>query len=156
MTERIEQIAKKVCTQQNVALYSVETKQAAKGLIIVIYITKISGVTIDECKIVSYKISSILEEEDFISERYFLEVSSPGLERDLKLKKHYVSAIGEKVKITFSYNEKSKTEIGTLKEVLPDSIKMEFDEQTCEIGFSQIKKARTYFDYKKQIGKEWL
>ncbi len=149
MTERIEQIAKKVCTQQNVALYSVETKQAAKGLIIVIYITKISGVTIDECKIVSYKISSILEEEDFISERYFLEVSSPGLERDLKLKKHYVSAIGEKVKITFSYNEKSKTEIGTLKEVLPDSIKMEFDGQTYEIGFSQIKKARTYFDYKK-------
>ncbi len=149
MTERIEQIAKKVCTQQNVALYSVETKRAAKGLIIVIYITKISGVTIDECKIVSYNISSILEEEDFISERYFLEVSSPGLERDLKLKKHYVSAIGEKVKITFSYNAKSKTEIGTLKEVLPDSIKMEFDGQICEIGFSQIKKARTYFDYKK-------
>jgi ribosome maturation factor RimP len=149
MIERIEQIAKEVCTQQNVALYSVETKRAAKGLIIVIYITTISGVTIDECKIVSYEISNILEEEDFISERYFLEVSSPGLERDLKLKKHYVSAIGEKVKITFSYNEKSKTEIGILKEVLPDSIKMEFDGQTCEIRFFQIKKARTYFGYKK-------
>ncbi len=149
MIERIEQIAKEVCTQQNVALYNVETKQAAKGLIIVIYITKVSGVTIDECKIVNYKISNVLEEEDFIAERYFLEVSSPGLERDLKLKKHYVSAIGEKVKITFSYNEKSKTEIVTLKEVLPDSIKMEFGGQTCEIKFFQIKKARTYFDYKK-------
>jgi ribosome maturation factor RimP len=149
MTERIEQIAKKVCTQQNVALYSVETKRAAKGLIIVIYITKVSGVTIDECKIVSYKISNVLEEEDFIAERYFLEVSSPGLERDLKLKKHYMSAIGEKVKITFSYNEKSKTVIGTLTEVLPDSIKMEFEGQICEIRFSQIKKARTYFGYKR-------
>ncbi|MBC8415696.1 MAG: ribosome maturation factor RimP, partial [Candidatus Cloacimonetes bacterium] len=146
---RIEQIAKEICTQQNVALYDVELKRAAKGLIIVIYITKVSGVTIDVCKIVSNKISNILEEEDFIDERYFLEVSSPGLERDLKLKKHYVSAIGEKVKITFSYNEKSKTEIGTLLEVLPDSIKMEFDGQNCEIRFSQIKKARTYFDYKK-------
>lgn len=149
MIGRIEKIAKEICTQQNVALYDVEMKRAAKGLIIVIYITKVSGVTIDVCKIVSYKISNILEEEDFIDERYFLEVSSPGLERDLKLKKHYVSAIGEKVKITFSYNEKSKTEIGTLLEVLPDSIKMEFDGQNCEIRFSQIKKARTYFDYKK-------
>ena len=149
MIGRIEKIAKEICAQQNVALYDVEMKRAAKGLIIVIYITKVSGVTIDVCKIVSYKISNILEEEDFIDERYFLEVSSPGLERDLKLKKHYVSAIGEKVKITFSYNEKSKTEIGILKEVLPDSIKMEFDGQICEIGFSQIKKTRTYFDYKK-------
>jgi ribosome maturation factor RimP len=148
MIGRIEQIAKEICTQQNVALYDVEMKRAAKGLIVVIYITKVSGITIDDCKIVSYKISNILEEEDFIDERYFLEVSSPGLERDLKLKKHYVSAIGEKVKITFSYNEKSKTEIGTLSEVLSDSIKIEFDGQTCEIGFSQIKKAKTYFDYK--------
>ncbi|MCK4311662.1 MAG: ribosome assembly cofactor RimP, partial [Candidatus Cloacimonetes bacterium] len=122
---------------------------AAKGLIIVIYITKVNGVIISECQKVSRTISDFLEEQEFIDKRYFLEVSSPGLERELKLKKHYLSAIGEKVKVTFSQNEKNLTKIGTLKEVLPDIVKIEFNEGIEEIPFLNIKKSKTYFDYKK-------
>ena len=149
MIERIEEIAKDACIQHNVALYDIELKHAAKGLIIVIYITEVSGVTVGECQKVSRTISDFLEEQDFIDKRYFLEVSSPGLERELKLKRHYVSAIGEKVKVTFSRNEKNLTKIGTLKEVLPDIIKIEFNKGIEEIPFLNIKKSKTYFDYKK-------
>lgn len=149
MLERIEKIAKDACLQHNVALYDIELKHAAKGFIIVIYITKVSGVTVGECQKINRTISDILEEQDFIEKRYFLEVSSPGLERELKLKKHYLSAIGEKVKVTFSQNEKNLTKIGTLKEVLKDIIKIESDDGFEEIRFSNIKKSKTYFDYKK-------
>ncbi len=151
MLEKIEKIAKQVCNKNKVALYDIELKHASKGLIIIIYITKINDVTVEECQKVSRAISDILDEQDFGSSKYFLEVSSPGLERDLKLKKHYLGAIGEKVKLTFSNGKKNIKKIGVLKEVLPDVIKMDFVDATAEIPLVNIKKARVYFDYKKDL-----
>ncbi len=138
MLKKLEEIANKVCSQNNVALYDVEIKHASKGKILVFYITKMGGVSIAECRSVSKDISRILEEEDFIDARYFLEVSSPGLERELKFKKHYVSAINEKVKITFLENDKDKnvTKIGILIEVFPEEIKMEIQDELVLISFS--------------------
>ena len=150
MLKKLEEIASKVCSRNNVALYDVEIKHASKGEILVFYITKIDGVSIAECRSVSRDISRILEEEDFIEDRYFLEVSSPGLERELKFKKHYVSAINEKVKITFCENEKNVTKIGILLEVFPEEIKMEIQDELVLISFSDIKKSKTYFDYMKK------
>ena len=150
MLKKLEEIAGKVCSQNNVALYDVKIKHASKGKILVFYITKMDGVSIAECRSVSKDISRILEEEDFINGRYFLEVSSPGLERELKFKKHYVSAINEKVKITYSENEKNITKIGILMEVFPEEIKMQIQDELVLICFSDIKKATTDFDYKKK------
>jgi len=150
MLKKLEEIASKVCSRNNVALYDVEIKHASKGEILVFYITKIDGVSIAECRSVSRDISRILEEEDFIEDRYFLEVSSPGLERELKFKKHYVSAINEKVKITFCENEKNVTKIGILLEVFPEEIKMKIKDELVLISFSDIKKAKTFFDYMKK------
>lgn len=148
--DRLDEIAKDACTQQGVALYDLETKHAAKGLVIVVYITKMGGVSVGNCRSVSRIISVVLEEEDIIEERYYLEVSSPGLERQLKLKKHYVSAIGEQIKITFiNEDEKPVSKVGRLTEVLQEHIVVEFLEETLPIMFKEIKKAKTYFDYKK-------
>ncbi|MDP8269225.1 MAG: ribosome assembly cofactor RimP [Candidatus Tenebribacter davisii] len=149
LKDRIEQLTKEACVDVGVALYDIILKQASKGLIVLIYITKIGGVTIDECKKVSRLISEVLETEDIIKERFFLEISSPGLERLLNQKRHYVSAIGEKVQVTFAENEENVTAIGELKEVLPESIKIEFDDTVKEIQLTDVKKAKTYFDYKK-------
>ncbi|MFO7897377.1 MAG: ribosome assembly cofactor RimP [Candidatus Cloacimonadales bacterium] len=148
--ERLEEITKDACAQHGVALYDLELKHAAKGLVVVVYITKMGGVSVGDCRSVSRSISVVLEEEDLIDERFFLEVSSPGLERQLKLKKHYVSAIGEKIKITFvDEMEKAVTKVGSLKEVMPDHITVEFLEEELPILFKDIKKAKTFFDYKK-------
>jgi ribosome maturation factor RimP len=91
-----------------------------------------------------------LDAEDLIPGRYFLEVSSPGLERELKLKKHYVSAINEKIKLTYSQQDKNVHIRGTLKEVLPKHIKLETLTEELIIPFSDIKKAKTYFELKKK------
>ncbi|MCF7793102.1 MAG: ribosome maturation factor RimP [Candidatus Cloacimonetes bacterium] len=150
MVEKLEKIAKEACSKQGVALYDLELKRASKGLIVLVYITKLDGVNIGDCQIVSREISNRLEIDDFIAERFFLEVSSPGLERELKLKKHYVSAIGEKLKITFQAEDKNKTVIGVLKEVETDYLKLDVKDEMKQITFSDIKKAKTYFDYKKK------
>lgn len=152
MIKRVEEIAQEACSNYGVALYDVEMKTASKGLVVIVYITRVSGVSVEDCRAISKKISAQLDEEDLIEARHYLEVSSPGLERDLKLKKHYKSAINEKVKISFhDDNGKTVNILGYLREVLPDEIVVEIDEETYSIPFSQIKKARTYFDYKKEV-----
>ena len=48
MVERIENIAKEVCSECGVALYDLDLKHVAKGQLVLIYITKVSGVTIGD------------------------------------------------------------------------------------------------------------
>lgn len=76
----------------------------------------------DECAAFSSALGNELETFDLIPERYFLEVSSPGVERPLKLKSHYVSAINEKVAVQFTEGEEKKSIMGTLTEVNQDTI----------------------------------
>ena len=146
--EKLEQIAVRACELRDVSLYDLEVKTASKGLIILVYVTTPNGVTVGNCQKVSKLIANVLEVEDLIEEKYFLEVSSPGIERYLKLKKHYDSAIGELAKITFNTGEENSTVIGKILEILPEVVKMEVDDEEIEISFSSIKKAKTYFEYK--------
>ncbi len=99
---------------------------------------------------VSRAVGAILEEEDIITGtviiwKFLLRV----LSELLSGKKHYVSAIDEKVQISFADGENIITSIGILKEVLPESIKIEFEDSVKEIQLTDVKKAKTYFDYKK-------
>jgi len=149
--KRIEEIAREACENFQVALYDLELKSASKGLLVIIYVTKVTGISVGECQKVSKYIANILEEKDFVSESYFLEVSSPGVERALKQKKHYVNAINELVKITYNTGETNEAVVGILLEVLPDVINVDVDGEMVCIEFTSIKKARTYFDYKTEL-----
>ena len=62
-----------------------------------IFIDKEGGVEIDDCQLVSEKLTTILDEKDPIKDKYFLEVSSPGIERKLTRDFHFDYAMGEKV-----------------------------------------------------------
>jgi ribosome maturation factor RimP len=150
LLEKLEKMATAVCEKTEVALYDLELKRAAKGLILLIYINRLGGVSIENCQKVSRLLSDLLDESELIGEHYFLEVSSPGLERELKLKKHYASAIGEDVKITFSTEDGNKTLIGAIRGLEADVLIVETEDNVVEIRFNDIKKAKTYFDYKKK------
>lgn len=66
-----------------------------------IFIDKPDGVEIDDCHLVSEKLTAVLDEKDPIQDKYFLEVSSPGIDRPLKKDKDFVDAYGSKVDISF-------------------------------------------------------
>ncbi len=142
---QIEEIAKKLCAEMHLALYDFDEKMSGKGRIIVIYLTKIGGVTLDECARFSRALGNELEEFDIIPERYFLEVSSPGLERPLKLKSHWVSAINEKVAVQWTLDEEKKSHMGTLTEVNQDTIVLDDRGTLVEIPLKAISKAKTVF-----------
>ena len=151
MVRRIEEIAKKACSENGLTLYNVETKHTTKGLVLLVFITEVGGVILGDCQRISRIIGDILDQEDFINEKFYLEVSSPGLERELKYKMHYTGAIGEKVKITYKNENSNIYKMGILKEVLPEKINIECGNEIFSINFKDIKKAKTYFDYKRKI-----
>ena len=66
-----------------------------------IFIDKPDGIEIDDCQFVSEKLAEILDEKDPIKEKYYLEVSSPGIDRPLKKDKDIEENYGKKVDIQF-------------------------------------------------------
>jgi ribosome maturation factor RimP len=93
---------------------------------------------------------NVFEQDEREEANYFLEVSSPGLERKLNQKKHYKSAINEQVKVVFQEESSTESVEGTLKEVLPDYI-IVAGKVDKKINFRSIKKASTIFFSKKEI-----
>ncbi len=142
---QIEDIARRICQSKHMALYDIEEKMSGKGRIVTVYLTKIGGVTLDECADFSRALSDELEIFDIIPDRYFLEVSSPGIERPLKLKSHYVSAINEKVAVQWNDGENKRSALGTLLEVDQDSITLDDRGVVHRINFKEITRAKTVF-----------
>ena len=66
-----------------------------------IFIDKPEGVEIDDCQFVSEKLAEVLDDKDPIKDKYYLEVSSPGIDRPLKKDKDYTANYGKKVDIQF-------------------------------------------------------
>ena len=80
-------------------LVGVELTGSGNGTILRVYIDAEKGITVDDCQAVSYQISGLLDVEDPLTNRYTLEVSSPGLDRPLVKPEHFKQFTGELVKI---------------------------------------------------------
>ena len=113
------------------------------------YIDKENGITVDDCEEVSRALSDLLDEEDFISENYILEVSSPGLDRPLKKEKDFARSIGKDVEIRlYKAIDKQKEFTGTLTSYDADSVTITMEdgsERTFEK--SEIALIRLAFDF---------
>ncbi len=142
---KVEDLSKKIAAEMHMAVYDIEEKTTAKGKVIVVFLTKIGGINLDECALFSRRLSEELDQLDFIPERYYLEVSSPGIERPLKLKMHYLSAINELVEIVWDKDQNRITTKGWLQEVNPDNIVIKDNEEIIQIPMSAIHKAWTCF-----------
>jgi ribosome maturation factor RimP len=139
----MKEIVKQIVEDNGFKLYDIEISEENEHKYYRIYIQKEDGssVNLDECAEINRIISPIFDVEEPMSEAYFLEVSSPGIERPLKKLEHYKNSIGEKVKITMTDGSKI---IGKLQDVTDEKINV----KNKIIPFSNIKKARTYFEWK--------
>lgn len=130
-----------------VSLYDTEIVTENGRKIYRVYITSKDGITLDKCEEVTKVISPVLDTEPPIEGSYFLEVSSPGIERKLKKMEHFSSSIGELVKVE---TEEGK-EKGKLIKVDEKNEKIYLRDkkgEVKEISYDDILKARTYFQWK--------
>jgi len=106
-----------------------------------IFIDNEEGISLEDCEKVSKHVSKVLDTENDFSENYFLEVSSPGLDRKIFYNEQYKDYIKDNFKVTFLDKENKKTVKGQLDDVYDVGIKLEIKEEVCEIPFSSIIKA---------------
>ena len=147
VTEIVEELATKILENEDLELVDVEYVKEGKNWFLRVYIDKESGVDIDECGMVSERLSEKLDELDPIEHNYFLEVSSPGAERPLKKEKDFLNAIGKHVNIkTYEPIEGSKEFEGTMLSYTPEeitlSIKIKTRQKEVSIPVEKVAKAR--------------
>ena len=75
-----------------------------------VFIDKAGGIEIDDCQALSERLEKVLDDENVIADSYILEVSSPGLDRQLKKPRDFVREQGKKVDVTLYAPEDSKKE----------------------------------------------
>ena len=148
--EKVEKLLESKIQEIGYELYDVEYVKEGKNYYLRIIIDKPEGIDLKDCEIVNNAISDILDDANYIKEQYFLEVSSPGIERILKKDKHLEKNIGEEVKIRmFKKDDKGKKEYqGKLKEFNTEFVKIEDQEnQDIEIERKNISQIKTIYNW---------
>ena len=141
--EKVENLLKSKIESIGYELYDVEYAKEGPNYFLRIFIDKPDGIDLEDCEKVNNQIMEELDQADYIKEQYFLEVSSPGIERILRKDKHLEQNIGSEVQVKlFKKDENSKKEyIGTLKSFNDESIFIECEEevQILRKNIAQIK-----------------
>lgn len=146
---KTEKLLEPILTENNFELYDVEYVKEGSNWYLRVFIDKEGGININDCELVSRRLSDLLDKEDFIPDAYILEVSSPGLGRQLKKDKHFDRSIGEEVEIKlFKAINKKKEWVGILTGYNADSLTIQIDEQNqMEILRKDIAMVRLTFDF---------
>lgn len=108
--QRTEALLLPLMEQNHFELVDVEYVREGSNWYLRAYIDKEGGITIDDCELVSRRLSDLLDQEDFIEEAYILEVSSPGLGRQLKKDKDLARSIGKDVELGLYRAEEGQKE----------------------------------------------
>ena len=147
--QKTEEILLPIMEKHGFELWDVEYVKEGSNWYLRAYIDKPGGIFVNDCEIVSRELSDILDEKDFISEAYILEVSSPGLGRPLKKEKDFMRSIGQEVEIrTYRMVDKQKEFIGILTEYDKETVTIEQeDETTRTFDRSDIALIRLAFDF---------
>lgn len=139
--EQVEKLVKDKIENLGYDLYDVEYVKEGPNYYLRIYIDNEKGIDLNDCEKVSNEINDLLDTLDCIKEQYFLEVSSPGIERILRKDKHLKQNIGKQVEIKlFKKDEKgNKNYIGELTDFDSEKITIDSNNEIERKNISQIK-----------------
>jgi ribosome maturation factor RimP len=145
---RTEKMMTPIADRLSLKIYDVEFVKEGEEYYLRVYIDKDGGVTIDDCEAASRALSDELDKEDFISEAYILEVSSPGLGRTLKKERHYLNSLGQEVEIkTYKPIDGLKEFTGILKDYKDGTVMIETDAGVMNFTADMIAKASLTIDF---------
>jgi len=99
MAAKITQLLTPVLEAQGVTLYDLEFIKEGGSKILRLYIDKPEGIDLNDCERVSRAAEAELDIHDPIPTAYYLEVSSPGIERKLSKPEHFERYVGHKIAI---------------------------------------------------------
>lgn len=125
-------------------LYDAVVTNEGEETIFRISVSHPDGVSMEKCVEATHLISPLLDVTPPVSGEYRLEVSSPGIERQLKTLDHFSNSIGEKVALVLEDKQKIR---GQVEKVEEKTIFVNVDGETQSVPFNDIVKARTFFEW---------
>jgi len=153
VTERIESIASEIAKKMDVEFVHAEVVGSKRNPTVRVFIDKPDGVTIDDCAKFSHEMEEVLDADDFIPSAYVLEVSSPGIERQLYRIEDFVKFTGRLARLkTAEEIDGQKNFTGTIESVEDNTVVFgDTTKGTVRIPYSSIAKANLKID----LGKEF-
>ncbi|MGC4375671.1 ribosome maturation factor RimP [Fictibacillus sp. Mic-4] len=145
--EQTEELVLPILEEMNLELVDVEFVKEGKNWFLRVFIDSEKGVDIEECGVVSEQLSEKLDAIDLIEQAYFLEVSSPGVERPLKKPEDVKKAIGKNIHVkTYEPINGTKEFEGLLLDFDGETVTLEVKIKTritkVELPYSKIASAR--------------
>lgn len=151
--ENIEQLVEKIVIEiikdTNLELVDVEYVRE-RDWYLRVYLDKPGGIEIEDCQKVSEGLEAELDRLDPIPGSYYLEVSSPGLDRPLKKERDFVRHVGDKVEVTTYVpleGSKNKILIGVLKGLTDGKIVLEIDDQEINLPKEKVAQIRLHVEF---------
>lgn len=148
LLEKVEKLVLPVTNELELVLVDIEYLQDGGYWYLRIYVEKEDGeISLDDCAKVSNRID---EDVDLLTkEKFFLEVSSPGVERPLKSEKDYVRFAGQKARLILKHKmDDSRNWTGVIEKYEDDVIYLRVEEEkVLEIPYSEVKKSNLVFEF---------
>ena len=146
--ELTAQKAGEIAGRYGYEIYDVEFVKEGPHRFLRVYIDRDEGVNLDDCEAISRELGEYLDAKDFIADNYFLEVSSPGIERALKTDRHYAAAIGEEVRLKLYKAQDGAKELeGVLSDFDSESVTLSINDEKVSIQRKNIAKANIIFNF---------
>jgi len=147
ITEIIEEMLSDFMAEEGYELYNTEFIKEGKDWFLRVYVDKLARdeyVGTEDCEKVSRYLSAKLDEEDPIEQNYYLEVSSPGMDRPLLKREHYERYVDSEVEIRlYKGKDGTKNIEGVLKGISGEMVTVEdHDGKVWELELSEIAKAK--------------
>ena len=151
--EKIENRLLDIIEPLGYKIYDVQYAKEGKDYFLRIFIEKEgSEITLDDCEKVNNAITDVLDEENYIKEQYFLEVSSTGVEKIIRKEKHLKDNIDEYITVNlFKPINNSKEFIGMLKKFDDETIYIEVNGEVIELERKNISLIKKYYDWDNEM-----
>ena len=139
VADKVFTLVEETVKAQNVKLWDVRFVKEGANWYLRIIIDSENGISIDDCTNVHHAVDPILDEADPIDRSYYLEVCSPGLERELTRDEHYAAMQGQKIKIKLYKAKDGVKEFGgILKTGNKEKVVLETETEEIEFARSEI------------------
>lgn len=150
MTDRLWDRLEPFLAAEGVELDDLDVRGQGPGRIVRVTVDAEGGLGVDRIAELSRGLSRVLDDDESLSGPFTLEVSSPGLERDLRRPSHYTKAVGREVDVrTAEPIAEAKRHVGILESADDDGITVVVDGSTRRIPLVAVKRAKTVFRWEK-------
>lgn len=145
--EKVENLIKKPINDLGYELYDVIYTKEGKDYFLRIYIDKDNGIDLNDCEKVNDAISDLLDEANYIKDQYFLEVSSPGIERIIRKNEQLGKNIGETIYVKLFKPLNNKKEYVGILEKYDDNFIEITDEDLIKLDRKNISIIKKFYNW---------